>query len=454
MLWQRSGSSLPHAMNDPSFLPLGLRHGWYDARPPFGITQGDRRSHMWVLGASGTGKSSFIQSCLQQDIKAGRGVGVIDPHGDLAAAVLAAVPPERVNDVVLLDMMDTAWPVALNVLQGASKPETVAASLVGAFKNHFQDSWGPRLEYCLYMSLAALTAANNTSLLGVNRFLVDEAYRAQVLGMVKDPAVLNFWEYEFPTHDRDRREWVAPIQNKIGQFFSFPVARNCLGQASGRLFIRKLMDRKAIFIARIPRAVLGLSGTNLFGSLLVSLFEIAALEREDTPEEDRVDFHLYVDEFQCFSSLTFAHALSEVRKYRLNLTLVNQYTQSLEPAVLDAVLGNCATIISFRVSGQDGELLSRAYADHIPAKQFVNLSRGQILVRLQEHGVQQVPFAGETFAPIPIDHGMSEIIREQSRARYARPRAEVEAQIERFLLSRHAKARRDGGLVAAPVRKK
>ena len=422
-------------MNDPSFLPLGWRNAWYDQRAPFGIGQMDRRSHMWVLGASGTGKTSFIERCLQQDIQAGRGVGVIDPHGDLAAAVLAAVPPERINDVVLLDMMDTAWPVALNVLQGASEPETVAASLVGAFKNHFADSWGPRLEYCLYMCIASLTAANNTSLLGVNRLLVDEAYRAQILGMVTDPAVQMFWQYEFPTHDRDRREWVAPIQNKIGQFFSFPVIRNCLGQASGRLSVREIMDRRAIFIARIPRAVLGLSGTNLFGSLLVSLFEVAALQRQDTPEEDRVDFHLYVDEFQNFSSLTFAHALSEVRKYRLNLILVNQYTKSLEPQVLEAVLGNCATIISFRVNGQDGELLSHAYADDIPAKRFVNLARGQILVRLQEHGVQQVPFEGVTFAPVSVDYGMSEVIRRQSRARYARPRTQVEQQIERFLLS-------------------
>jgi hypothetical protein len=432
-------------MNDPTFLPLGLRHGWYDQRPPFGIGQVDRRSHMWVLGASGTGKTAFIQHCLQQDIQAGRGVGVIDPHGDLAAAVLAAVPPERAKDVVLLDMMDRAWPVAFNVLQGASEPEAIAASLVGAFKSHFSDSWGPRLEFCLYMCLAALTAANNTSLLGVNRFLVDEAYRAKVLSMVTDPAVLTFWQYEFPTNDRDRRDWIGPIQNKVGQFFGSPAIRNCLGQASGRLFVREIMDRNGIFIARIPRAVLGISGTNLFGSLLVSLFEVAALERQDTPEDDRRDFHLYVDEFQSFSSLTFAHALSEVRKYRLNLILVNQYTRSLEPEVLEAVLGNCATIISFRVNGLDADLLSRAYADHIPAKQFVNLARGQILVRLQEHGVQQVPFMGETFAPMPIDYGMSEVIREQSRARYARPRAEVEQVIERFLLSRHAKARRDGG---------
>src|SRR5262249_1785237 len=147
------------------------------------------------------------------------------------------------------------------------------------------DSWGPRLEYTLYNCLASLTAATNTSLLGVNRFLVDAAYRAKVLGMVRDPAVQMFWQCGFPTPDRDRREWVAPIQNKIGQCFGSPVIRNCLGQASGRLYVRELMDRKAIFIARIPRAVLGLSGTNLFGSLLVSLFEVAALQRQDTPEE-------------------------------------------------------------------------------------------------------------------------------------------------------------------------
>src|SRR5919198_3542286 len=202
-------------MNDPAYLPHGHRIGWYDQRAPFGIGQMDRRSHMWVLGASGTGKTSFIKSCLQADLKAGRGVGVIDPHGDLAAAVLAAVPPERLNDVVLLDMMDSDWPVALNVLHCAADPDTVAASLVGSFKNHFGDSWGPRLEYCLYMCLAALAAAKNSSLLGVNRFLVDEGYRAQVLCMVTDPAVLSFWQHEFPPHERDRREWIGPIQNKI-----------------------------------------------------------------------------------------------------------------------------------------------------------------------------------------------------------------------------------------------
>jgi hypothetical protein len=429
-------------MDDPEFLPLGMREGYHFHPEPFGIGQTDRRSHMWVLGASGTGKTSFIQGRIQADIAAGRGVGLIDPHGDLAREVIAAVPPERVGDVVLLDMADTDWPVALNVLQGAPTPEAVASSLVGAFKDYFGDMWGPRLEYCLYHSLAALAAAKNTSLLSLHRLLVDEEYRAQVLRSVTDPTTRFFWHSEFPTNDRDRREWVSPIQNKIGQFFGNPFIRNAIGQPSGRVFLRRVMDTRGIFIARISAGILGPAMTNLFGSLLVSLFEAAAMAREDTPEEERVDFHLYVEEFQKFSSMSFAHALAEVRKYRLNLILVNQYTQSLTEEVLDAVLGNCATIISFRVGGQDSQILSRAFADSIPAPRFVNLARRQILVRMLEQGVEKIPFAGETLDLVPADFGTREKIRQQTRDKYARPRAAVEEQIDRFFRSMNSAGRK------------
>jgi hypothetical protein len=231
---------------------------------------------MWVIGGSGTGKTRFIQQQIQEDLRAGRGVGLIDPHGDLAQAVLAAVPPERVNEVVLLDMTDTEWPVALNVLQGAATPDAVAASLVGAFKDYFEDSWGPRLEWCLYNALGLLSSVRDTSLLGVRRLLVDEAYRAQLLRRVTDPSILAYWRDEFPKNEREQREWTPAIQNKIGQFFASSLIRNCLGQSSGRIVLREVMDRRGIVIARIPKGVLGPAATSLFGSLLVSLFQSGA----------------------------------------------------------------------------------------------------------------------------------------------------------------------------------
>jgi Type IV secretion-system coupling protein DNA-binding domain len=166
-------------MNDPSFLPLGTRIGWYERREPFGIRQVDRRSHMWIIGGSGTGKTRFIQQQIQEDIRAGRGVGLIDPHGDLAQDIIAAVPPERVNDVVLMDLSDTEWPVALNVLQGAPTPDAVAASLVGAFKDYFEESWGPRLEWCLYNSLGLLSSVRDTSLLYMQRAILHHFCRAR-----------------------------------------------------------------------------------------------------------------------------------------------------------------------------------------------------------------------------------------------------------------------------------
>ena len=389
---------------------------------------------MWVIGGSGTGKTRFIQQQIQEDIRAGRGVGLIDPHGDLAQDIIAAVPPKRVNDVVFIDLSDTEWPVALNVLQGAPTPDAVAASLVGAFKDYFEESWGPRLEWCLYNSLGLLSSVRDTSLLGVRRLLVDHAYRAQLLRHVTDPSIVAYWRDEFPKNERDQREWTPSIQNKIGQFFASTLIRNCLGQSSGRVFLREVMDRRGIFIARIPKGILGPAATSLFGSLLVSLFQSAALQREDTPEEDRIDFHLYVEEFQNFTSVGFAHALSEVRKYRLNLILVNQYSKILKPEVLDSILTNCATIISFRVGAHDAELLAQEFAGHIPAPRFVNLARRHLLVRLLEHGVQCVPFEGETTDLVPADYATFDLVRQHTRDHYARPRAEVERKIARFLV--------------------
>ena len=181
--------------------------------------------------------------------------------------------------------------------------------------------------------------------------------------------------------------------------------------------------------------MLGPAATSLFGSLLVSLFQAAALQREDTPEEERIDFHLYVEEFQNFMSMSFAHALSEVRKYRLNLILVNQYSKVLKPVILDSILTNCGTIISFRVGSHDAELLSQEFAGHFPSPQFVNLARRHILVRLLEHGVQCVPFEGETTDCIKADFGTADLVRQHTRDRYARPRAEVEGKIARFLMA-------------------
>jgi hypothetical protein len=338
--------------------------------------------------------------------------------------------------VVLIDITDTEWPVALNVLQGAATPDAIAATLIGAFKDYFEEFCGPRLEWCLYNALGLLSSVRNTSLLGVRRVLVDETYRAQLLRQVTDPSILAYWRDEFPKSVREQREWTPSIQNKIGQFFANSLVRNCLGQPSGRVFLREVMDRQGIFIARIPKGVLGPAATSLFGSLLVSLFQAAALAREDTPEEERVDFHLYVEEFQNFTSMSFAHALSEVRKYRLNLILVNQYSKILKPEVLASILTNCATLISFRVGSHDAELLSQEFAGRPAAPLFVNLARRQFFARMLEHGVQDVPFKGETTDLVKANYGTFDLVRQRVRTEYARPRAAVEDKITRFLLAR------------------
>jgi hypothetical protein len=315
-----------------SYIQLGMRHQYHPSQivqVPFGIRQDDLRMHLYVVGKTGTGKSTLIKSVVSQAIALGMGVGVLDPHGTLIEEILdEAIPPARVDDTVVFRPAERDWPVSLNLLRCAPHPSTVASGLVEAFARLFGHSWGPRLEWILFCSIAALAAAQNTSLLGIERLLVDPRYRQQILHQVHDPVIRLFWREEFATwDDRYRKEAIAPIQNKIGQLFASPLLRNVLGQVTGRIDLRTVMDQRGIFLANLSKGALGADKANLMGSLLVSLFHLAAMQREDTPEDARVDFLLVIDEFQNFVTGSFATALAEVRKYRLNLVLANQYNR-------------------------------------------------------------------------------------------------------------------------------
>ena len=300
----------------------------------------------------------------------------------------------------------------------------------------------------------SLASAQNTSLLGLQRLFVDAPYREQIIHQVRDPVIRAFWRHEFETwDDRYRKEALGPIHNKVGQLFGSPAIRNILGQVTGRIDLRRVMDG-GIFIARLPKGPLGADKASLFGSLVVSLFQLAALQRDDTPEEERIDFHLYIEEFQNFMTAGIASALSEVRKYRLDLTLVNQYTKSLREDVRDAVFGNVGCIMAFRVGNHDAKLLEQEYAPDVPATQFLNLGRRQMWVHLQEQGVPSVPFQAETLAFTPATYGQRDVVIQASRQRYARPRAEVEEKITRFLTPKNPPVRRASVKVPPRVRSK
>jgi Helicase HerA, central domain len=426
---------------DPFYIQLGMRlpyrvHPAELTEVPYGIRQRDLRSHLYIVGKTGTGKSTLIKSVVSQAISQDWGVGVLDPHGTLIEEILnEAIPPHRIKDTIVFAPGDRDWPVSLNLLRCAPHPSAVASGLVGAFEGLFGHSWGPRLEYILFCSIASLASASNTSLLGLERILVDRGYRERILRQVTDPIVLHFWHSQFDAwSEKYRTEAIESIQNKVGQLFASPELRNVLGQITSRINIRTIMDTPgSIFLANLSKGAFGDDKANLIGSFLVSLFRIAAMQREDTPEEERRDFLLIADEFQNFVTSSFVSALSEVRKYRLNLVLAHQFRKQMREDIRDAVFGNVGSILSFRVGSDDAKLLEAEFAQSMSTKQFLSLKRYPFFARMQENGLAGVPFEGLTVQPELGWYRQREAIIRASRARYAQPRAKVEAKIARFL---------------------
>lgn len=414
---------------------IGRRNNW-GHEVPISISPNDRRHHVYTIGKSGTGKTTLLRNMILQDIEAGRGVGVIDPHGDLANEILHHIPRNRIEDVVYFDPSDIEFPAGMNLLGSVPKDERhlVASGIVSIFRGIWPGFWGPRLEYILYASVAALLDCENVSLLGVQRLLSDSKYRAWVVKQIEDPVVRSFWVNEFDGYERRfLQEAVAPIQNKVGQLLMSPHVRNIVGQVKSKIDARFMMDDGKIFIANLSKGKLGADKANLLGALLVTQFELAAMSRADISEKERRDFFLYVDEFQSFTSDSFVSILSEARKYRLCLTLSHQYVAQLRPEIRDAVFGNVGSIIAFRVGHSDAKMLEQVFGESYRASQFTSLNNGEICARLLSNGQDREPFLGSTLPPIGIRHGRKDIIIRRSREKYSTRREIVEGKIERWL---------------------
>lgn len=422
-------------MNRDTIL-IGTRDGWSQPTP-FGIQLPDLRQHVYLIGKTGSGKTTLLRNMLLQHIALGHGVGLIDPHGDLAEEILEIIPRNRIEHVVYFNPSDLEFPMALNLLANVPKDEKplVASGIVGAFKSIWRDSWGPRMEYILYNAIAALLDCQNTSLLGVNRLLTDDNYRAWVIRQVKDPFIKEFWQSEFASYDpRFQREAIAPIQNKLGQFLLNPVVRNILGQVKCKVSFPFMMDNQRIFVANLSKGKIGHDKANLLGSLLVTQFQLAAMRRANQPEHDRRDFHLLIDEFQNFTTDAFASMLAEARKYRLCLTLSHQYVEQLSAEVRHAVFGNTGTLFSFRVGYSDAEVLEKEFAHSHMAQQFVDLERFEIIARVLEDGTNTAPFKGRTLEPSKSLGNRRQILVNRSREKFALSRTQVEEKLNSLAL--------------------
>jgi len=312
----------------------------------FGIKLDDRRRHMYVIGKSGMGKSTLLENMIAQDINKGRGLAVVDPHGDLAEKIIHYIPDKRIEEVVYFNPADAEYPIAFNVVEQVDPRlrHLVASGLIGVFQKLWADSWGPRLEYILRNAILAVLDYPDSTLLAITRMLSDKNFRKRVVEKIQDPVVKAFWVNEFSSYnDKFASEAVAPIQNKVGQFLSSSLIRNIVGQVRSSIDLRDIMDNGKILIMNLSKGRIGEDNSALLGSMMITKLQLAAMSRVDTPEEERRDFFLYVDEFQNFATDSFANILSEARKYHLSLILAHQYIDQLTDSVRAAVFGNVGT---------------------------------------------------------------------------------------------------------------
>jgi hypothetical protein len=416
-------------------LTLGTATVGLTTDAPVTLSLDDRRRHVHVIGKTGTGKSTLLLSLMLQDLQAGRGLAFLDPHGDQAKALIDAMPPERINDCLYLDPADRDFPFAFNPLDGVAPDSRalVTANVVAAFKHLWSDSWGPRLEHILMNSIALLLHSPNTTLLGIPRLLVDERWRDVLLSHCSNPIVRHFWTREISQWgDGFTAEALSPVQNKIGALLAPDILRNIIGQPRSTIHLLDIMDKRRVLIANLSKAALGEGPAHLLGAFLASSFAQAAEARAAIPEERRVEFTLYVDEFQNFATESFGHVLSEARKWRLSLTLAHQFFAQVPPSLRQAVLGNVGSIIAFRVGADDAETVARELGIESPSA-LTDLPNFSAWMKLIRDGNPTNAIRVDTHCPTPPHDGSTDAVIRQSRARYTRPRATVEARIEKFL---------------------
>src|SRR3989344_820196 len=403
----------------------------------FGIRRDDRRQHMYIIGKTGTGKTNLLKNMAFQDINNGDGIAIVDPHGSFVEEVLEKIPDHRLDDVIYFNPADSEFPIGFNVLEVPDPryKHLVASDLMGIFTKIWANVWSSRMEYILNNCVLALLDTPGTTLLGIQRILVDKDYRRKIIDNLKDPLVRSFWVQEYESwQERFRNEAIAPIQNKVGQFLSTSFVRNIVGQPKSAFNIQEVMNQKKILLMNVAKWRIGEDNAQLLGAMLITKIQLAAMERVRIPEEERKDFYLYVDEFQNFATDSFANILSEARKYRLNLIMAHQYIEQLGEKVKPAVFGNVGTLIVFRVGAADAEELVKEFTPVFLEEDIVNLPKYEFYLKLMIDGIASDPFSARGLPPLTEEEktGNDEKVINVSRERYARGRGEVEEKITRW----------------------
>ncbi|MFH0769787.1 MAG: type IV secretory system conjugative DNA transfer family protein [Candidatus Peregrinibacteria bacterium] len=401
----------------------------------FGIRLEDRRRHLYVVGKSGVGKSKLLELLIHEDLDRGRGVAVLDPHGDLVDNVLRFVPKHRIDDVVLFDPSDTEFPIAFNPLEQVEDAYKMQLTIgfLDIFKKLFGDNWTYRLEHVLRYTTLALLDSPNTTVLSILKMLNDKNYRQKIVARIQDNVVKSFWVSEFAAwSEKFDAEAITPLLNKVGQFVATNMIRNIIGQSDTKFKIRDIMDGKKILLMKVSKGLLGEENSSLLGSMIITKMYQAAMSRADVLEEQRSDFYFYVDEFQNFATDTFYEILSEARKYHLNLTIAHQYMGQLSSKIRQTVFGNVGSMISFRVGAEDATVLEKEYEPIFKERDIINLGVREFYIKMSVKGESRDPFSGRTVDVPKVTADHSSEIRALSRAKYCQAKQKVEETLKKW----------------------
>jgi len=391
----------------------------------FGIKRADRRRHMYIIGKSGVGKSKLLELLIRQDIAYGHGCCLVDPHGDVIESMLDFIPENRIDDVVIIDPSDSEYPASFNPLANVDPgfKHQLSQGLIEVLEKQFGANWTPRLEHVFRFTCLALLDYPHATMRGMISMLTDRNYRQHVVEYIEDDMVRRFWAIEFADwSEKFDTDAIIPLVNKLGQFLSDPMLRNIFGQKENKIDLADLMNRQKILFINLSKGRLGEENASFFGSMFITKIKQAGMARASIPEDQRLDFYLYVDEFHNLMTDTFENLLSEARKYGICLTMAHQYAGQLLPSVQAAVLGNVGSIIIFRVGGEDATKLKPEMAPVFDVQDMTKLGMREFYIKMTIDGEIYDPFSAQTLKILKSPHpSFREQIIRRSREKYSIP---------------------------------
>ena len=369
--------------------------GWRGDGRLFEIKQADRMMHTYMIGKTGTGKSTCLETMIMQDIQAGRGCCLLDPHGDLVEKVVKAIPEDRKNDLIYFNITDPKLNLRYNPFKRVSleKRSLVASGILDVFAKLWDSAWGVKLEHILRHAILTLLDQPEANVGDIVEILLNKSFRRNALRYVKSESVNKFWEREFPEY---MKYDLLPVMNKIGGMLVHPAIRRVLIENTEEVSLRKAMDEKKIVLVNLSKGHVGADVAHILGALFITSIASASFSRVDTDVEKRIPFMVYMDEFHNFTTLSLVNMFSELRKFKVGMTLAHQYMNQLDDDIKSAVLGNAGTVISFRIGTEDAMHMAKEMYPEFDVEDFINLPNYKIYLKLMIDGKPSRPFSAIT----------------------------------------------------------